>query len=309
MSPGGVMVLGVTGMLGHKVFQRLRRTMSGTIGLARGDRASDPLASVPLLSGDDVRWGLDVRDFGALCDLLEAQRPAVLVNCVGIVKQRSEAKAAVPSITVNSLLPHWLAERLERWGGRLIHFSTDCVFSGRKGMYTEEDPTDAEDLYGKTKALGEVTTPNALTLRTSIIGRELRGRRSLVEWFLAQRGGRIRGFRRVIYSGLTTSQMAALVERLIREHPGLSGLHHVAADPISKYDLLGLANQAFGAGVEIEADEEVVLDRSLRSDLFRELTAWTPPSWGEMISEMASDPTPYEDWQRMAGPADGRPAV
>src|ERR1039458_2586556 len=301
MKPAGVMVLGVTGMLGHKVFQRLRSGMHDTIGLARGGRATEPLASIPLLAGDDVVWGADVRDFGALGALLEARRPAVVVNCVGIVKQRSEAKAAVPSITVNSLLPHWLAERLEQWGGRLIHFSTDCVFSGRKGMYTEEDAADAVDLYGKTKALGEVTTPNALTLRTSIIGRELRGRRSLIEWFLAQRGGRIRGFRRVIYSGLTTNQMAILIEHLIRERADLSGLHHVTADPISKYDLLGLANEAFGAGVEIEADEEVVLDRSMSSDRFRGLTAWAPPSWAEMISEMASDPTPYDDWQRMAG--------
>jgi dTDP-4-dehydrorhamnose reductase len=309
MKPGGVMVFGVTGMLGHKVFQRLRRTMPGTLGVARGDRVSEPVASVPLLSGDDVVWGVDVRDFAALGALLEARRPAILVNCVGIVKQRNEAKTAVPSIAVNSLLPHWLAERLQAWGGRLIHFSTDCVFSGRKGRYTEEDPTDAVDLYGKTKALGEVTTPNALTLRTSIIGRELRGRRSLIEWFLAQRGGRIRGFRRVIYSGLTTNQMAVLVERLIREHADLSGLHHVAAGLISKYDLLGLANEAFGAGVEIEEDDEVVLDRSMRSDRFQKLTAWAPPSWGEMIAEMAADPTPYEDWQRMAGPADGRPAA
>jgi dTDP-4-dehydrorhamnose reductase len=291
------------------VFQRLRGGMHGTIGLARGDRATDPLASIPLLAGDDVVWGVDVRDFGALGALLEARRPAVLVNCVGIVKQRSQAKAAVPSITVNALLPHWLAERLEQWAGRLIHFSTDCVFSGRKGMYTEEDATDAVDLYGKTKALGEVATPNALTLRTSIIGRELRGRRALIEWFLAQRGGRIRGFRRVIYSGLTTNQMAGLVERLMLEHPGLVGLHHVAADPISKYDLLRLANEAFGAGVEIEADEELVLDRSMCADRFRELTAWAPPSWGEMIAELASDPTPYVDWQRMAGRQDGGSAA
>jgi len=302
MKPEGVMVLGVTGMLGHKIFQRLRGTIPGTFGLARGDRASEPLACVSLLAGEDVLWGVDARDFGTLGAILEARRPAVLVNCVGIVKQRSEAKAAVPSITVNSLLPHWLAERQEAWGGRLIHFSTDCVFSGRKGNYVEEDPTDARDLYGKTKALGEVTARNALTLRTSVIGRELRGRRSLVEWFLGQRGGRIRGFQHVIYSGLTTNQMAILVERLIREHPGLSGLHHVAADPISKYDLLGRANEAFGAGVQIDADVETVLDRSLRADRFRDLTGWAAPGWSEMIAEMAADPTPYADWQRVAGP-------
>jgi dTDP-4-dehydrorhamnose reductase len=300
MSAGGVSVLGVTGMLGHKVFQRLRESMPEVVGLARGERASEPLASIPLLSGDDVTWGVDVGDFGEFAELLGRTKPRVLVNCVGIVKQRSEAKAAVPSITVNSLLPHWLAERMQPWGGRVIHFSTDCVFDGRKGMYTEDDAPNAEDLYGRSKALGEVATENALTLRTSIIGRELRGRRSLVEWFLAQRGGRIRGYRRVLYSGLTTIRMAQLVESLIRDHSDVSGLFHVTAEPISKFDLLALANEAFGAEVEIEPDEEVALDRSMRSDRFRERIGWTPPSWGEMIAEMAGDPTPYEEWQRFS---------
>lgn len=304
MKPGCVAVLGVTGMLGHKVFQRFRSTMPDVVGFARGERASDPVAAIPLLAGGDVEWGVDVCDFGALSSLLEARKPRVLVNCVGIVKQRSEAKAAVPSITVNSLLPHWLAEQLQRWGGRVIHFSTDCVFDGRKGMYTEEDAPNAEDLYGRTKALGEVTAENALTLRTSIIGRELRGRRSLVEWFLAQREGRVRGYRRVVYSGLTTYRMAEIVETLVREHPGVSGLYHVTSEPIAKYDLLTLANEAFGARVEIEPDDDVVLDRSMRSDRFRERIGWTPPTWAEMIAEMAADETPYEAWQRLSPPGD-----
>lgn len=305
MSAGGVVVLGVTGMLGHKVFQRLRASMEGVSGLARGDRETDPVATVPLLSGSDVGWSVDVEDLPALARRLEEVKPTVVVNCVGIVKQRSEAKAAVPSILVNSLLPHWLAERASGWGGRVIHFSTDCVFSGRKGAYTEADATDAEDLYGRTKALGEATAPNALTLRTSIIGRELRGRRSLVEWFLAQRGGRVRGYRRVLYSGLTTGAMASLVESIIREHPDLSGLYHVSAEPIDKYGLLLLANEAFGTRTDIEADDEAVLDRSMRSDRFRERTGWAPQSWPAMIDEMAADPTPYEDWQAIAAGARG----
>ena len=300
MRDKGIVVLGVTGMLGHKIFQRLRASMAGVTGLARGNHEVDPIAAIPLLAGPDVLWGVDVEDLPALARQLETLKPCVLVNCVGIVKQRSEAKVAVPSILVNSLLPHWLAERLTHWGGRVIHFSTDCVFDGRKGLYTEGDRPDAEDLYGRTKALGEVTAQNALTLRTSIIGRELRGRRSLIEWFLSQRGGRVRGYRRVIYSGVTTSTMAALVESLIREHSALSVLHHVTSEPISKFDLLRLANEAFGAGIEIEPDEEVVLDRSMRSDPLREAAAWAPPSWEAMIAEMAADPTPYEEWQSLA---------
>lgn len=305
MSVGGIVVLGVTGMLGHKVFQRLKTSMEEVTGLARGNREADPVATIPLLAGADVGWNVDVEDLPALARRLEELKPRVLVNCVGIVKQRSEAKAAVPSILVNSLLPHWLAERASGWDGRVIHFSTDCVFSGRKGAYTEADPTDAEDLYGGTKALGEVAEPNALTLRTSIVGRELRGRRSLIEWFLAQRGGRVRGYRRVLYSGLTTGAMAGLVESLIRDHPNLSGLYHVSGEPIDKYSLLLLANEAFGTGIEIEPDDEVVLDRSMRSDRFRERTGWGPRSWASMIGEMAADPTPYEAWQAVAAGARG----
>lgn len=297
---GGIAVLGATGMLGHKVFQRLTAAMEGVTGLARGDRMTDPISAIPLLAGPDVVWNVNVEDLPALGRRLEELKPRVLVNCVGIVKQRWEAKVAVPSILVNSLLPHWLAERVRLWGGRVIHFSTDCVFNGRKGLYTEADLPDAEDLYGRTKALGEVAAENALTLRTSIIGRELRGRRSLIEWFLSQRGGRIRGYRRVIYSGVTTSTMAALVESLIRDHPDFSGLHHVTAEPISKLELLQLANEAFGAGIEIEPDDEAVLDRSMRSDAFREAVGWAPPPWEAMIAEMAADPTPYEEWKSLA---------
>jgi len=296
MKPAGVMVLGVTGMLGHKVFQRLRGGMHGTIGLARGDRATEPAASIPLLAGDDVLWGVDVRDFGALGALLESRRPMVLVNCVGIVKQRSEAKAAVPSITVNSLLPHWLAERLEKWDGRLIHFSTDCVFSGRKGMYTEEDPTDAVDLYGKTKALGEVTTPNALTLRTSIIGRELTEHRSLLDWFLSQKGKKVLGFRKVIYSGTTTNEMANAVSLIIRSFPALSGLFQVVSDPISKCDLLLLIREAYGLKIDVEPDDREVSDRSMCGEKFHKATGWRSPSWPDMVRTLATDPTPYEAW-------------
>ena len=307
MSGVPVLVLGVTGMLGHKVFQRLRASVPGVVGQARGEAAREPLAAIPLLAGNDVRGGVDARDLEALGRLVDELRPAFVVNCVGIVKQRSEAKAAVPSITVNSLLPHWLAERVEAWGGRLIHFSTDCVFDGRKGAYEESDPPNAEDLYGRTKALGEVDAPNALTLRTSIIGRELRGRRSLVEWFLAQRGGRIRGYRRVIYSGLTTVERARRVARLIARETPLSGLYHVAAEPITKLDLLRIVDEAFGTGVEIEPEEETVLDRSLLGERFRAEAGWVEPGWTEMIEEMAADPTPYVEWQGIgAGGMAGR---
>jgi len=227
---------------------------------------------------------------------LEGWAPEVIVNCVGIIKQRPEAHSAIPSILINSLFPHRLAEAADAWGGRVIHFSTDCVFSGRKGGYREGDPPDAEDLYGRSKLLGEIAGPNAITLRTSIIGRELTQHRSLLDWFLSQEGRKVRGFQRVIYSGITTNEMANVVTRIIADFPKLSGLFQVASDPISKYDLLELIREAYRLEIAIDPDDREVSDRSMCGDKFREAVGWQAPSWPKMVREMAADPTPYREW-------------
>src|ERR1017187_1035651 len=211
MSIAKVIVLGGAGMLGHKMFQTLRERFPGTFCTVWEDVRKPPFDRVELLPGNDVVPGVDVTNFPALEALLSSSRPEYVVNCVGVIKQRAEAVSPIPSITINSLLPHKLAQMAARWGGRVIHFSTDCVFSGKRGGYTEEDHSDAEDLYGKTKFLGEVAVANALTLRTSIIGRELTEHRSLLNWFLAQNHKTVRGYRRVVYSGVTTNYIAGLV--------------------------------------------------------------------------------------------------
>jgi dTDP-4-dehydrorhamnose reductase len=283
-------------MLGHKLFQILREEFPGTLGGVRRSIKGRALAAIPLFEGDDVLPGLDAEKFDTIRLGLEAFRPDFTINCVGVIKQRDAAADPVTSITVNALFPHQLAEATATWGGRVIHFSTDCVFSGRKGNYTEEDPSDALDLYGKTKALGEVSYPNALTLRTSIIGRELDQHRSLVDWFLAQNGGRVRGFRRAIFSGVTTIEMAKVVARVIRQRPGLSGVFQVSSDPISKYDLLHLIRQAYGLDISIEADDQETCDRSMCGRKFTEATGWVAPQWPEMVRELAADPTPYNSW-------------
>lgn len=267
-------VVGSSGMLGHKMLQHLSRVFPHTTGLQRGN-------------------GIDAADFPRI---LTERRPDYIVNCVGIIKQREEARDAVASIEINSLLPHRLAALADEWGGRLIHFSSDCVFSGNRGGYREDDPADATDLYGRSKLLGEVIAPNALTLRTSIIGRELHGRLGLLEWFLGQNGRTVRGFRRAIWSGVTTNHLARLVARIIREHPRLSGLYHVAAGPISKYDLLCLLRGAYSADIEIVPDDGERCDRSLDGSKLHQAIGYTPPPWDELIGEMASDPTPYESW-------------
>jgi dTDP-4-dehydrorhamnose reductase len=296
MSAPKIVVLGVAGMLGHKMFQVLKERLSGVVGTAREDLSRPPFNRVELLQGEDVIQGLDVMDFQRLHGILLEMRPSHVVNCVGIIKQRAEAEAAIPSITINSLLPHKLAEWSNEWGGRVIHFSTDCVFSGKRGQYTESDASDAEDLYGRTKFLGEVATENALTLRTSIIGRELVEHRSLLDWFLSQNHKSVRGFKRVIYSGVTTNYMAEVVASVIERRPSLAGLYQVAADPISKHDLLCLLRDAYSLDIQITPDYAEVSDRSMIGEKFVAATGMKTPPWPELVRSLASDPTPYARW-------------
>lgn len=296
MKSPSVVILGVSGMLGHKLFQHLRTEFPFTTGVMRQSAERKPLEKVSLLHGSDIRTGIDAIDFSSLRSLLEELRPDVVINAIGIVKQRDAALSPIQSITINSLLPHQLSETVARWNGRLIHFSTDCVFSGRRGRYSESDIPDAEDLYGRSKYLGEVAGPNAITLRTSIIGRELAEHRSLLDWLLSQRGGRVRGFRKVVYSGLTTNEMAKVVGRLISDHRHLSGLFQVVSEPITKFELLRLIREAYGLQIEIEPDDAEVSDRSMRGDKFRDATGYVAPSWRELVCALASDETPYAEW-------------
>jgi dTDP-4-dehydrorhamnose reductase len=292
-----ILVLGGEGMLGHKVYQTLLSRYPDTACTVYRSLDDPFYRRITLFRQGRVIGQVDAMAMEALGELLRALKPAFMINCIGIVKQREEAKGAIPSITLNSLLPHKLAEFAAGWGGRVIHFSTDCVFSGKRGMYTEEDPSDAEDLYGKSKFLGEVATGNALTLRTSIIGRELAQFRSLLEWFLAQKGKTIKGFRRVIYSGVTTNYMALLVGNLVADHPSLSGLYQVAAPPISKYDLLCRLKEVYHLDVEIVPDEKEVSDRSMVGEKFLRATGYRMPNWDDLVAQLVKDPTPYEAWR------------
>ena len=293
-----VLVLGGTGMLGHKILQHLHARMQHVSCTVRGS-AEETLALAPeLFRGVNVIYDVDMLDWAALEQLLLQRRPSVIVNCAGIIKQRGEAKAAIPSITINALLPHRLAELCRRWNGRLVHFSTDCVFTGKHGNYSEEDNSDAQDLYGRTKFLGEVNAPNALTLRTSIIGRELAHYQSLLEWFLSQNRRRVKGYTRAFFSGVTTNYMAELVARIIEEYPRLSGLYQVTGATTSKFDLLCLLRDAFRMDVEIDPDEELFCDRSMKGDKFQEATGYRCPPWTELAMQLARDTTPYEEWRR-----------
>jgi dTDP-4-dehydrorhamnose reductase len=291
------LVLGGAGMLGHKMMQRLSACFPDTQCTVRMPRSDPLIRRIPLFTDANTVPGVDAVDLPALRATIERIRPDVVVNCVGIIKQRSDATSAVPAITINSLLPHSLAAWIAPWNGRLIHFSTDCVFAGTRGCYREDDSADATDLYGRSKYLGEVRAPNALTIRTSIIGRELSHFASLLEWFLSQNGKTVRGFGSVRYSGVTTNFLAGLVCDLLQTHPELHGLYQVASDPISKLDLLSLVRDAFCMNVEIVPSDDEVSDRTLDGSRFVARTGYVVPAWQDMIGEVASDATPYDDWR------------
>ena len=282
-------------MLGHKLVQAFHSDFETWATLRGRTREYERFG---LFDADRTIEGIDVNSFDALTAAVERVRPDAIINCVGVIKQLAQARDPIPSLTINSLLPHRLQKLALAAGARLIHFSTDCVFAGTKGMYTEAEPSDAQDLYGRTKFLGETSGPGALTIRSSIIGRELQSASGLVEWFLGNRGGRVKGFRSAVYTGFTTAVMAGIGRSVLLKHPDLQGTMQVSSDPIDKYALLLLIREAFGVEIQVEADDSVVVDRSLDSSLFREKTGFAPPSWREMIEEMAKDPTPYDQWRK-----------
>jgi dTDP-4-dehydrorhamnose reductase len=272
-------------MLGHRLHQHFRAEHDSRVTL-RGPLAA--YAAYGLFDATNTYANVDVRAFEGIERAVADHNPQVVVNAVGIVKQREDSSDAVAAIEVNALLPHRLITLCRRHNARLIHISTDCVFSGRRGQYTEDDVPDAADLYGRSKLLGEVSDPPALTLRTSIIGPELARKSSLLEWFLAQQGT-ISGFRKAIFSGFTTAELARIIGMLIAKHPDATGLFHVSSQPISKYDLLSLIRDRLHLSTIIQPESKFECDRSLDSTRFRTCFGYRPPSWEAMVDELARE--------------------
>lgn len=280
-----ILILGGDGMLGHQLLRQWQGQHEVRVTLRRDP---DAYVGFGLFRPGNNYYGVDIVHTEELVGVLADFHPQAVVNAVGIIKQQSAAKESIPSIEINALLPHRLAMLCKVAGARLIHMSTDCVFSGRKGNYQESDLSDAEDLYGKSKYLGEVHESNCLTLRTSIIGTELTRKKSLVEWFLAQKGT-VKGYRKAIFSGFTTIEMARVIERLLLHHPHASGLYHVSSAPISKLELLTKIKEKLELPVQIVPDESLSVDRSLDSSGFRKEFGYMPPAWDDMLDELAND--------------------
>lgn len=278
-----ILILGASGMLGNAVLRVLsENTAHDVCGTVRSS-GSAALLPAPLQSR--LITGVDVENLDQVARTLDQVRPDVVINCIGLIKQNAEADDPLSALPINAMLPHRLSRLASLIGARMIHFSTDCVFAGTKGGYTEDDQSDAYDLYGRSKYLGELHQPHTITVRTSIIGHELAGARSLIGWFLGQTGS-VKGFTRAIFSGLPTVEIAKIVRDRILPNKTISGVWHVSADPIAKFDLLKLVAEIYGKQIEVIADESLVIDRSLDSARFRLETGYVPPSWPELIQMM-----------------------
>ena len=275
-------------MVGHKLWQVLSKRFD-TWATVRTLTAAT--VKPDLLDPGNLVEGVDALNFDSVVHAIRSTSPDVVVNAIGIVKQLSAIEDTVATIKINSLLPHQLALACRERAIRLIHISTDCVFSGRKGMYTEDDPPDPEDFYGRSKLLGEVSAYSSLTLRTSVIGPELGSANGLLGWFLANAGKTktLRGYTKAIFSGFTTLALADILADIIASQPNLTGLYHVSAEPIDKYSLLCLFREAYKIPVDIEPCADIRIDRSLDSGRFRSATGFVPPSWPKMIASMSAD--------------------
>jgi dTDP-4-dehydrorhamnose reductase len=279
-----ILIFGGDGMLGHALLESWRAKHEVWVTLRQGPSA---YARWGALFEGRALFDVDVRRLQSVVDAVASVGPEAVVNAVGIVKQRPTAKEAIPSLEVNALFPHRLAQVCAAAGARMVHLSTDCVFSGLKGGYIETDRPDGGDLYGRSKLLGEVREQHCLTLRTSIIGLELGHKGSLIEWFLAQRGP-IKGYRRAIYTGLTTREMARAIEHFLTQQPKLCGLWHLSSSAIDKYDLLTRLSLLLGrADIQIEPDDEFTCDRSLDSRALQAKTSYRVPGWDAMLEELA----------------------
>lgn len=290
MSFKRILILGAAGMLGHTLFTELSKKHDLNVyGTVRNLSGLEKILRPEGLQR--IRAGVDAENFDTIIRSMASIQPDIIINCIGLIKQSPIANDPLSAITVNAQLPHRISLVCRNAGARMIHISTDCVFDGQKGQYTEEDVSNARDLYGRTKFLGEVSYSHCVTLRTSIIGHELKSKLGLTEWFLDQSSS-VNGYTRAIYTGVPTVELAEIISRYVITNDDLSGLYHVSSPPISKFDLLKLIASRYGKKIEIEPFNDFFCDRSLDSSLFREKSGYVSPAWPALIDKM------YDHYER-----------
>lgn len=282
-----ILILGGTGMLGHRLYKSL--SSKHEVKTTSRRHFSD-LQHLDIFNKNAIYDNADILNQNTLLNIVSDFQPEAIINAVGLIKQRADKENAFKNIQVNALFPHQLSLLGKACNARIIHFSTDCIFNGEKGGYTESDCSNATDIYGRTKYLGELQETHTITLRSSIIGFELFNKSSLLEWVLSQHG-KIRGFTKALFTGFTTDEMARIVENILVNYPEKHGTYQVSSDPINKYELITLINQAFELNLDIEPYDDFECYRDLNSDRFRKEFQYTPPSWFDMITELAKQHT------------------
>jgi dTDP-4-dehydrorhamnose reductase len=279
-----ILILGANGMLGHVLYKELsNNTNYSVFGTVRSKQAISRFYSKEELNC--IIDGINAYDFQNIQRAIDSTEPTIIINCIGLIKQKLKSNDYISSIFINSLLPHKIIQYIRTCNIRFIHFSTDCVFNGRAGFYKEESISNAEDIYGRTKYLGEISFKNSLTLRTSIIGHELHTKTGLLEWFLSQ-SDKIHGYKRAVFNGFPTIEIANIIGKIIIPKKGLEGLYHVASKPINKFDLLKLISFYYNKDILIKLDDKVIIDRSLNSERFYSETGYKPPDWEILIQRM-----------------------
>ena len=277
-----VLVIGASGMIGNAILRVLSQQHNWEV---YGTIRSPQLTLQELAPRAQLLQGIHADQLDSLVAAFTHSRPQVVINCLGLVKQLASSDDPLRAIPINSLLPHQLAQLCELTQARLVHFSTDCVFSGKQGNYRESDLPDAQDLYGRSKLMGEVSYRHSITLRTSVIGHELKHQHGLVDWFLSQTET-VKGYTKAVFSGLPACELASIVRDFVIPSADLNGLYHLATTPISKHDLLHIINKEYGKNIKIEPNNKVKINRSLDGSRFKEETGYMAPAWTDLIAQM-----------------------
>lgn len=289
-----ILIIGGNGMLGHKLVSEFQKNNEVWTTL---QKEFSNFKKFGIFDQKKTFSGIDVKVTSDVENIIKEVEPDIIFNAVGIVKQRNDSKNITETLEINSIFPHKLAELAKKYKSKLILFSTDCVFNGIKGNYTESDQPDAADLYGISKRFGEINSDNCLTIRTSIIGRELISTHSLLEWFLSQTNKKVLGYENAIFSGFPTIVLAEIFKNMLDNFISLNGIYHISSTPINKYELLKLIKKYYEMEVEIEPFGDFRIDRSLDSEKFKKKTNFVSETWEKMIQKMVNDPFPYDKFR------------
>ncbi|MCR4081618.1 dTDP-4-dehydrorhamnose reductase family protein [Providencia stuartii] len=271
-----VVILGSNGMLGHSLLKNIKNCQ--LYGIQRKASEQKNIITINDFFSNELYNSLDILS------------PDVIINCVGVIKQKNISNDVLHTLPINSIFPHLLAQYTEKNNSRLIHFSTDCIFDGKEGMYGDEHEFSAKDLYGISKYLGEIkNNPSTLTLRVSIIGHGIEPNDSLIDWFISQNGTEVKGYTKAYFSGLPCKEIANILTNYIIYNEELFGLYNLSADRISKFDLLKLVAQKYHLNIKINECDSLVIDRSLNSERFKKATGYKNKTWPELIGLMKED--------------------